>query len=266
MVKVKIIDDKGKKSTEFDFKINADIREDVFKKAVLTERSVFKQPYGAKPDAGKKQVISLSKRRKKFRSTYGKGGSRTPKKIMWRRGMQLRMVGAFAPNTIGGRKAHAPKASKNIIKSMNKKEWLMALKVGFIASLDKNLIEKNGQKVSKEYPFILDDSFNKANKTKDILKTFENLDFSNELSRVSKKSIRAGVGKNRNRKYKLKRGPLFVYSDVDESFLKAIKNIFGFDLINVDELLVSDFGMSEKPGRQVVFTKNSANKFMEIFN
>jgi large subunit ribosomal protein L4e len=263
---INIINTAGKESGKTEFNISCDIRVDIFKKAVLSERSWFKQTYGANSEAGKRQVIHNSKRRKRFRTTYGRGGSRAPKKVMWKRGTQLRYVGAFAPGTVGGRKAHPPKAGKIGFKNINNKEWIYALKIGFFSSLDKNQVEKNGQSIPQNYPFVLDESFDKIKKTKEIVEIFEKLGFSDEFERVSKKKIRAGKGKARNRKYKIKRGPLIVVDPDEENLVKSTKNLLGFEVIDVDSLIVSDFGMSEIPGRCVLFTKKASEKFKEVIN
>jgi len=133
-MKLAILDKTGKKIADFELNLSQDIREDIFKKAVKAETSMFRQNYGATPLAGKTVSINVTKRRQAHRSTYGKGGSRTPKKAMWKRGQQLRFVGAFAPNTVGGRRAHPPKASKKLIKNINNKET-MKTKILILLSL-----------------------------------------------------------------------------------------------------------------------------------
>lgn len=265
-MKIGIIDKTGKKVGDFDLKLSEDVREDIFKKAVTSESSLFKESHGATPLAGKKASINVTKRRQKFRSTYGKGASRTPRKTMWRRGKQLRFVGAFAPNTVGGRRAHPPKASKIMFKDMNNKEWLKALKVGVVASMSNALVSANGQKVPASYPMILDESYETIFKTRDFKDILEVIGFGEELTRAAIRKVRAGKGTMRNRTYVEKRGPLVVVSSIEVPLLKATRNIKGFDVITPELLMVSDFGMSYKPGRAVIFTKPAMEEFMEVFN
>jgi large subunit ribosomal protein L4e len=262
-MKLNILDKTGKKVGDFDFKVKSDVRDDIFKKAVLAEFSLFRQEKGADPLAGKRSSINVSKRRKAFRSTYGKGGSRTPKKTMWARGQQHRFVGAFAPNTVGGRKAHAPKSQKIIIKNLNNKEWNRAIISGLSASLNRDLVMQNGQKVPENYPFIIDSKTEELSKTKEFLETLEKLGFGDEIERTSERKIRAGRGTMRNRTYKTKRGPLVIVSSMEVALQKATRNIQGFDVVSADLLLASDFGMSEKPGRAVVFTQAGAQEFID---
>ncbi|MFW6286042.1 MAG: 50S ribosomal protein L4 [Nanoarchaeota archaeon] len=265
-MKTNIIDNTGKKVSDYDIEILEDIRDDIFKKAVLAERSLFIHNTGANPLAGKRVSINVSKQRQRYRSTYGRSASRVPKKAMWRRGRQLRFVGAFAPGTVGGRRAHPRKAEKNWLKDMNNKEWLKALKVGLVASMNQKFVVANGQKVPKTYPFILDNVVEDMNKTKDVKAFLDKVGFNEELQRTTYRKVRAGKGTMRNRTYKIKRGPMIVVSSIDKPLLKAARNIRGFEVLTSDVLMVSDFGMSDRPGRAVIFTKAALEEFMEVFN
>ncbi|MCA9486628.1 50S ribosomal protein L4 [Candidatus Woesearchaeota archaeon] len=265
-MKLTILDKTGTKVGDFDLELHEDIREDIFKKAYLAENSLFKQEQGADPEAGKKAAIHLSKRRRKFRTTYGRGGSRTPKKVMWARGRQLRFVGAFAPNTVGGRKAHPPKAEKKIYGNINNKEWERALRVGLAACFDKELVSKNGQKVPENYPLVLDDSLEALSKTKEVEEALVKLGFEEEVARTKVRKVRAGHGTMRGRTYKDKRGPLVVVSKEEAPLIKAVKNVKGFEVLTPELLMVSDFGMSEKPGRALLFTKSALAEFKEVLS
>lgn len=267
-MKAQIVDKTGKKVGDFDFSIaDVDVRDDIFKKAVISEFSLFRQEQGANPLAGKKSALNvLSKRRKRYGTTYGKGGSRTPKKVMWKRGMQMRFVGAFAPNTVGGRKAHPPKSEKEIMKSLNNREWNKAFLTGLSASLNKDLVAKNGQKVPENYPLLFDSNVEEISKTKEFKEILQNLGFSSEIERTSERKVRAGRGTMRSRTYRTKRGPLVVVSSMDSNLAKAARNVQGFDVVSADLLLASDFGMSEKPGRAVIFTKAGAQAFVEVLS
>lgn len=265
-MKIPVINKEGEKVSDVDFNLLGTVREDIYKRAVLAESSLMYQEKGADPKAGKKYAIHLSKRRKTLRTTYGRGGSRTPKKVMWSRGTQFRFVGAFAAQTVGGRKAHAPKADKNILKFINNKEWLKALQTGVVASFDKKIVEANGQKVPEQYPVVLDKSVQDLTKTKDAKELFEKLGFTDEIERVAVRKIRAGKGTKRGRTYKQKRGPLVVISSFEEPLFKSARNIRGVDVMPIEVLMASDFGMSEKPGRAVIFTKEALEEFKEALN
>src|SRR3989338_38182 len=87
-------------------------RPDLIQRAVLALQSAARQRYGAYPEAGLRHSSKLSKRRRKYRGSYGLGISRVNRKILSRRGTRFNWAGAFSPQTVGGRRSHPPKAEK----------------------------------------------------------------------------------------------------------------------------------------------------------
>ena len=136
---------------------------------------------------------------------------------------------------------------------------------GLMASLNKDLVCANGQKVPPNYPFILDSKTEEITKTKDVKDLLAKLGFSDEIERTSQRKIRAGRGTMRNRTYKTKRGPLIITSSMDKALNKSARNILGLDVIPANSLIASDFGMSEKAGRAVLFTLEGAKEFSDAF-
>ena len=108
---------------------NEPVRVDLIKRAVLAIQSNRRQPYGPNPEAGKNYAATLSKRRRKYRGGYGRGVARTPRKVMARRGTWFHYVGAIAPNTVGGRRAHPPQVDKDWKQKVNKKERKKAIRI-----------------------------------------------------------------------------------------------------------------------------------------
>src|SRR3989338_318436 len=98
-----------------------EIRPDLIQRDVLAIQSHKRQGYAADPLAGKRAAAKLSRRRRKYRGSYGLGISRVPRKILSRRGTRMNWVGAFAPGTVGGRRAHPPKAEKIWWQKINRK-------------------------------------------------------------------------------------------------------------------------------------------------
>src|SRR3990167_1771390 len=232
------------------------IRLDLIKKAVLVVQNNNRQPYGAYPEAGKRQSVRISKRRRDYKTSYGHGISRTPRKVIWHRGRQFGWVGAFAPNTRGGRRAHPPKAEKNFGKKINKKERRKAIRSGISATIVKDLVKNRGHIIPENFPFILDNKFEGLSKTQEILNALKAIGLEKELERVEKKSIRAGKGKLRGRKYNVKKGPLIVVSK-DGTIMKAANNIPGVDIVEVKDLNVEMLAPGESPGRLTLWTAGS---------
>lgn len=238
---------------------NEAVRPDLIKRAVLALQSAARQKYGANPEAGKRPSVRISKRRHDYRGTYGIGQSRTPRKAMSVRGTRFNWVGAFAPQTVGGRRAHAPKASKEWEKKINNKERLKAIRSAMAATLDAELVHWRGHVLPENYPFALDNSFEAIAKTKEAKEAFAAIGIQGDIDRASERKVRAGKGTMRGRKYKTKTSALFVVTD-DCPFLVAADNIPGVDVVTVTELNTNMLAPGTNPGRMTFFTEGALEK------
>jgi large subunit ribosomal protein L4e len=246
--------EKGKIDLPIQFKEH--LRLDIIKRAVLVIQSNNRQPYGTDPDAGKRHATTLSKRRRDYKGSYGMGISRTPRKTLSRRGTRMYWVGAEAPNTVGGRRAHPPKAEKIWAQKINKKERRKAIRSALSATMNIELVKQRGHLPSNNYPFIIEDKIESLEKTKAVKDTLTKLGLEAELNRASKKTIRAGKGKMRGRKYRKKKGPLLVVSK-DCKLQNAAKNIPGIEIANVKNLNAQLLAPGAKPGRLTIFTESA---------
>jgi len=256
-VKVANLDKVGTKQVELPIQFNEVVRGDLIKKAFLAIQNNKRQPYGINPEAGKGYSVRLSKKRRDYRGSYGYGISRTPRKILVRRGRHFYWVGAFAPNTVGGRRAHPPKAEKIWDWKLNIKERRLAIRSALSATINRELVISRGHKVPNTYPFILATDFENIAKTKDFVKSLIALGFQDELERVEYKKVRAGKGKSRARPYRKKKGLLIVVSSKDVPLFKAASNIQGFNVVEVKNLNVELLAPGAQPGRATLFTEQA---------
>ena len=233
-----------------------ELRPDLIQRTVLAIQSHRRIPYSASPSAGKRSSAKLSRRRRDYRGSYGFGISRVPRKILSRRGTRMNWVGAFAPGTVGGKRAHPPKAEKVWWKKINEKERLKAIRSAISATTSKEVVSGRGHFIPDNYPFILDDKFEALEKTKEVMQILEKIGLNNELARVREKKIRAGKGKSRGRKYVKKKGPLIVVSKPNSLMGMAI-NIPGVDVIDVKRLNAELLAPGGKPGRLTLWTASS---------
>ncbi len=236
-------------------------RPDIISRAVLTIESNNRQPFGADPMAGKRAAAKLSRRRRDYKSGYGKGISRVPRKTLSKRGAQMNWAGAFAPGTVKGRKAHPPKAEKDWKKKINKKENRKAIRSALHAVANKMIVAARGYDMPKTYPVVLDGSFEKLAKTKEVKASFEKLGFAGELLKVAEHHVRAGRGKMRGRRYKRKTGPLIVIGDVCP-LRNAAKNL-GMDVVVVKNLNAKDLAPGALPGRLTLFTQSALERMQK---
>ncbi len=231
-------------------------RPDLIWRAFLVIRANKRQRYGAKPDAGKNYSAKLSRRRRAYRGAYGYGISRVPRKILIRRGMRFYWIGAVAPNTVGGRRAHPPKSEKEWKLKINKKERRKAIRSALRAVLIKEIVKSRGHKIPDDYPFAIIDEFQNIKKTKEVYNILVKLGFKDELERSKKKKVRAGKGKMRGRRYVKKKGLLIVVSK-NCDLMKSARNIPGIDVIHVKDLNVELLAPGAQPGRATLFTKGA---------
>jgi large subunit ribosomal protein L4e len=253
-MKLKIVDQTKKEIGEKELpnQFKEPIRKDIIKRSVLAIQSHDRQPYGASKRAGMRASAELSRRRNNYRGSYGHGISRVPRKIMSSSGTRFNWVGAVAPGTVGGRRAHPPKASKIWDQKVNIKENRKAIRSAMAATLSKETVKERGHEAPENYPFIITSDIEKISKTKEVKQMLESIGLKNELQRLTKK-VRAGKGKTRGRKYKITKGPLIVVSS-DCKLKKSACNISGIDIIEAKKLNAQLLAPGAHPGRLTLWT------------
>lgn len=257
-MKLKILDTQAKQKgeKELPLQFSEELRSDIIKRAVLSILSFSRQRYGSDPRAGKRASSKLSRKRRDYKGGYGAGISRVPRKILSRRGTRFYWVGAFAPGTTKGRRAHPPKAEKNWEEQINKKERRKAIRSAISATLSKTTVKNRGHLIGENYPFLLSSDFESLSKTKDVEQALHSLGLDKEIERCSVRKVRAGKGKLRNRKYKTKKGPLIVVSN-NCPLSKSAKNILGVDVVNVRSINTNYLAPGCVPGRLTLWTEGA---------
>ncbi|MFH1439886.1 MAG: 50S ribosomal protein L4 [Candidatus Woesearchaeota archaeon] len=235
------------------------IRPDLIAKAFFVIRANKRQPYGAHPKAGMRHSANISRRRHNYKTSYGHGISRVPRKIMSHRGERFNWVGAVAPGTVGGRRAHPPKSSKIWAIKINKKERKKAIRSALAAVLVPQIVTERGHKIPNHYPFIIENKIEDVEKTIDIKNILDKLGFKEELQRASVKKIRAGKGKLRGRKYKKRKGPLLVVSKHCK-LSKAAENLPGVEVVDVKYLNAELLAPGSNMGRLTLFTEAAIDR------
>ncbi|MFH1915881.1 MAG: 50S ribosomal protein L4 [Nanoarchaeota archaeon] len=235
------------------------VRPDLIKKAVLSHHSRERQAYGAFAEAGKRPSAIVSKRRRDYRGSYGIGISRVPRKVLSRRGTRMNWVGAFAPGTVKGRRAHPPKPDKQWEQKINKKEKRKAIRSALSATMIVAHVKARGHLPPLHYPFIIDDHIETITKTKDAYQALTRLGFSEELIRSQKTRIRAGKGKMRGRKTITPIGLLIVVSK-DCPLMKAGRGIAGITIERIDALNAKILAPGTHPGRITLYTTSALDR------
>lgn len=213
------------------------IRVDIIQKAF---RSIStRQSHGSYILAGKEVSASgkLRHARRAYKTLYGFGMSRVPRKTFTRRGTRFTRAGAFIPGTRGGRVAHPPKVTKIWVGAVNKKEKKKAFNSLLAATASEKELKKfypNIDFPKLNLPLIIEDKITAINKTK--------------LLRAHLKKI-LGFDKL------LKKGRLLLVTEkvpkIEHSFLETVK---------AEELNIQTLAPRGKPGRMVIYTEGALEK------
>lgn len=260
-MKANILTIDGKKKSQIDLPkcFSEKIRKDLIQKIIETKK--VKQPYAPNPVAGRQSSASgkIIHKRHVWKSQYGRGMSRVPRKALSRKGSQFNWVGAISPNTRGGSRAHPPKAVSMINDNkINKKELRLALRSAISATIIPKLVSEKYLTLQKEkiqVPFIVESKLTSL-KAKEL-----NLSLKAILGNVfetakKKKAIRAGKGKLRGRKYKKSLGMLIVLGDKEKLKSKS------YDIVNVNKLSVIDLA-NGGVGRLTIYTEEAIKELGE---
>lgn len=238
------------------------IRTDLIQKVVECEKRW--QPYSTYALAGKiySAIGKLRHQRGRWKTTYGYGISRVPRKIMTRRGSRFFWVGAGVSSTVGGRVAHPPKGQKRLnSRDINKKEFLKALKSAIAATASIDMIKRKysslkEKQIKIELPIVIDKSFLDKKAKEFINKLKAILGEAAEVA-LPKKKQRAGKGKARGRKYKKSAGCIIVTGNNEKIKIKGIESV------KVKELKVSHLAKGG-PGRLTIFTEEAIKELEKL--
>lgn len=255
-MKAILYDSSGKKKSEQSLPefFSTPVREDLIAKFVESEKAISRQPFSVYKEAGKRHSASgtISHKRHEWKGHYGKGISRAPRKVMWRRGTQFYWVGAETSQSRGGRTAH-PSTGLFAFSKINKKERLLAFKIAFAATMNSELLKKRYSSIpssSKIQGAVIESL---PSKTKDLIFALKNIFGDSFNLTLKKKDVRAGKGKRRGRKYKSNAGLLLVIGSSEKNSFK------GLEVKTLDEIQITDL---YPLGRLTLFTQ-SALKEME---
>jgi len=260
-MKVPVYSMKGKaskSSTTLPAAFEEPIRLDLIRRAVRSARANRRQAYGASREAGLRHSVSWPGK--------GRGMARTPRK----NGGGGR--GAEAPNTVGGRRAHPPKAEKEWELKINSKERKKAFRSALAATAQESYVSARGHVIPEKVtlPYVIDNQIEKISGkhegeaiTKRALSLLDGLGLSEDIDRSTDgKGIRAGKGKRRGRKYRTPKSILVVLSENNGSE-NAFRNLSGVDVTTSKDLNTELLAPGGDPGRLVVFSKAAVSALEE---
>jgi large subunit ribosomal protein L4e len=158
---------------------------------------------------------------------------------------------------VGGRKAHPPKAEKDQGKEINDKERKLATRSAIAATADAEVVRERGHEFDDdvELPLVVSDDFEDLVKTREVVETLESLGVYDDIERADEgKTVKAGQGKTRGRKYRRPSSILFVTSDEPS---KAARNLAGADVATAADVNAEDLAPGTHAGRLTVWTESA---------
>jgi large subunit ribosomal protein L4e len=214
-------------------------RPDLIRRSVRAAQANRKQDYGADPYAGMRTPAES------FGS--GRGMAHVP-----RQNGQGRRV----PQTVGGRKAHPPKAEKDRTEKVNKKERQLAVRSALAATTDPELVTERGHQFDADsLPLVVEDEFEDLVKTKEVVALLEALGVYADVQRADEgKKVKGGRGTTRGRKYRRPSSILFVTTGEPS---KAARNLAGVTVATAREVNAEDLAPGGQAGRLTVFTESA---------
>jgi len=238
----------------FSIHIRADIAQKFFESQKKT------QPYAPYFMAGKQHSASgiLSHSRRLWKTTYGKGISRVPRKIFWRRGDHFYWQGAEIASTRGGRPAHPPRVIHfQTAKKVNKKEAVLALQSVMASTAHIEYLKKrysSMENLKLELPLVIKSDLLKL-KTKPFFEVLENHLGEAWNVALQNREVRAGKGKMRNRRQKHNAGLILIIGKDETAKFQ------GIDVRRLDELEISDLWPM---GRLAIYSEQAINELKNV--
>jgi len=235
-MKAQILNASGEKKQEIDLPsfFHEPIREDLILKVYMSERRNAMHPYSPYLWAGMQYSASgkIRHARRKWKTAYGYGIARVPRKIMTKRGSRFFWVGATISSARGGREAHPPEVNERE-KKINKKERLKAL-FSAIAATASPIVIKKKYNVDIKVPVIID----------------------SEILKLKTKQLVALLKKIFNSDKKI----LFVIGEKEKIKTKAIEAV---EAKKIDILKLAPGG---NPGRLVAYTEQALKELEQLRN
>ena len=227
-------------STIFD----EEYRPDLIKKAVLAAQANRQQPYGPHMYAGLRT------------SAEGWGPGRGVSRVAR---LKNGSKAARIPQAVKGREAHPPKPETDRTEKINDKERNKAIKSAVAATANQKLVKERGHQFEAQLPLIVVDELSALSKTKDVKSFMEAVHVWDDILRAKEKTIRAGKGKLRGRKYKRSKSILIVTTE-DKGLFKAARNLPGVDIITPEKLNAELLAPGTSAGRLTIFTESAIAK------
>ncbi|WP_160132729.1 50S ribosomal protein L4 [Halococcus salsus] len=218
---------------------------------------VFETPY--RPDLIARSVRAAQANRSQAHGADDYAGMRTPAESMGSgRGMahvpQSNGQARRVPQAVSGRAAHPPKEEQDRSQKVNTKERKLATRSAIAATADPELVEERGHVFEGDLPLVVSDEFEDLEKTREVADLLDSLGVAGDIERAEDRTVRAGRGTTRGRKYKRAKSILFVTSGEPS---RAARNLAGADVATAQVVNAEDLAPGTQAGRLTIWTESA---------
>jgi len=253
-------DGKAVREVELPAAFAEQVREDLIKRAVLSDYSYEFQPKGNYKWAGMETSARYRGRKEDYGSIKNHGIAMLPHEVLPK--------GKFGkvkriPSAVKGRRAHPPNPGKILIERVNKKEYAKALRSAIAATASIPFVKKRGHKFeAKSLPIIFDASFEKVSKARDVVKALNAVGIGADLERAKKPKLRSGIRARGGGKV-YPRSALIV-TGADSPLLRAARNIAGVDAVRAGSLKAKLLAPGAHCGRLTIYTESALGEISKM--
>jgi len=175
--------------------------------------------------------------------------------------------GAFGNMCRGGHMFAPTKVYRRWHRRVNVAQKRYAICSAIAASGVPALVQAKGHRIEgiPEVPLVVSDSVQSFTRTKQAYILLKRTKAYNDVDRVCQsKRMRAGIGKMRNRRRVMKKGPLVIY-DKDQGLTRAFRNLPGVETICVDQLNILKLAPGGHVGRFCIWTESAFKKLDDLY-
>lgn len=165
--------------------------------------------------------------------------------------------------------AHPLKTWRRWHRKVNLNQRRHALASAIAATACAPLVAARGHRVFgvPQLPLILDDTVAQVSQTSEVIALLKAFGAFEDVKRAlaTRKVLRAGKGKMRGRRNKVRRGPLIVVDEGAQNLQRALRNVPGVDVLNVNRLNIRSLAPGGHLGRFCIWTKSAFNSLEKHF-
>jgi len=176
--------------------------------------------------------------------------------------------GAFGNMCRGGRMFAPTKTWRKWHRKINLTQKRYAVSSALAATAIPSLVMARGHRIDEvpEIPLVLEDSIERTTKTAAAKEILASVGAYDDVQKAGdSKKIRAGKGKARNRRYRMRRGPLVIYASREGGIDRAFRNLPGVELCSVECLNLLQLAPGGHMGRFCVWTQSAIERLDAIY-